>query len=93
MKLALARHWRWFVVAAIPLDLAIMTIAYLSGDFTTAIAIFPVRWLVLAGGVFAIRWAQQAGILPGFEWRACMYLVFGFTAAGLVAAALSGFSA
>jgi hypothetical protein len=92
MKGALARHWRWFVVAAVLLDIAIIAVAYLTGDFTNAMVIFPLRWLVMAGGVFAARWAEQAGVLSLAHFgRAATYLVFGFTAAALIGGALSGF--
>jgi hypothetical protein len=89
MKQALARHWRWFVVAAIPLDIAIVTVPHITGDFTNAMPIFPIRWLVMMGGAFSIRWAQQAGAisLRAFGWAAT-YLVFGFTVAALLGGAI-----
>lgn len=92
VKQTFARHWRWFILAAIPLDIAIIAVAYLTGDFTNAMVIFPLRWLVMVGGVFATRWAEQTGLLSltGFG-RAATYLVFGFTAAGLIAGEISGF--
>ena len=92
MKQAFARHWRWFIVSAIVLDTAIVALAYLTGDFTKAMVIFPLRWLVMAGGVFAVRWAEQGGALSrSVTGGASLYLVFGFTVAGLIGAELSGF--
>ncbi len=55
MKIALARRWRWFVLAALPMDIAIATVPHITGHFADAMLIFPVRWLIMAGGVFAAR--------------------------------------
>ena len=81
-------------MAAILLDLAIVAIASVSNDFTAAMLVFPLRWLVMAGGFFALRWAHQAGALTlrEFGWAAT-YLIFGFTAAALVGGAFSRFPA
>lgn len=90
MKQALTRHWRWFVGAAIPLDIAIATLPHITGDFTDAMVIFPVRWLIMAGGIFAIRLAQQSDAVSLSTFgRTSIYLVFGFTAAALLGGALS----
>ncbi len=94
MKVALARHWRWFTMAAIPLDIAIAAVPHITGDFTDAMPLFPIRWLVMAGGVFALRWAQQSGAISDLTngW-VTTYLIFGFTTAGLIGGAFSGFPA
>ena len=91
MRQAFARHWRWFIVAAIPLDIAIVTVPHITGDFTNAMLIFPIRWLVMMGGAFSMRCAQQSGAisLRAFGWAA-IYLVFGFTASALLGGAFSG---
>lgn len=91
MKQTFARHWRWFVLAAISLDIAIVTVPHITGDFTDAMLISPVRWLVMAGGVFALRWAQQtdAVSLRTSGWAAT-YLIFGFTASALLGGAFWG---
>jgi hypothetical protein len=94
MKKALARHWCWFVLAAIPMDIAIATVPHITGDFADAMFIFPVRWLIMAGGVFATRWAQQAGaISQGTAGWVANYLIFGFTAAALLGGAFWRFQA
>jgi hypothetical protein len=92
MKRALALNWRWFLAAAIPIDIAIATAPHITGDFTDALLFFPVRWLIMAGGVFAARWAQQAGAISQRTagWVAT-YLIFGFTAAALLGGVFGGF--
>jgi hypothetical protein len=89
MKQTLARHWRWFIGAAIPLDIAIVTVPHITADFTNEMLIFLIRWLVMAGGVFALRWAQQADAisLRTSGWAAT-YLIFGFTVAALLGGAI-----
>jgi hypothetical protein len=94
LKQTLARHWRSFIGAAIALDVAIVAVPHITGDFTDAMPLFPIRWLVMAGGVFALRWAQQSGAISGLTngW-VTTYLIFGFTTAGLIGGAFSGFPA
>lgn len=94
MKQTLARNWHWYMMAAIPLDLAIATVPHITGDFTNAMFLFPIRWLVMAGGVFATLWAQQSGAIcqRGAGWIA-IYLIFGFTGAALLGGVLSAFPA
>ncbi len=90
MKAAIARHWRWFVLAAIPFDIVIAVLPHLTGDFTDVLPILPLRWVIMAVGAFALRDAHVSGAISSRTYgRAVLYLIFGFTAAGLLGGAMS----